>query len=75
MAEDGECTIAISEATLGRIEQRLGHTEFNTVDEYAEYVLDELTLLVSEDINPGDRAAVDEQEVKERLRSMGYLRE
>lgn len=75
MTEDNHRTITISEETFARVEEKLGHTEFNFVDEYAEYVLDELTLYVNEQFEPNDTEDVDEEEVRERLQSLGYLRE
>lgn len=75
MEKESEQTITISEKTFDRINKRLGHTEFNTVEEYIEYVLDELTLYVDAQFDADETEDVDEGEVKERLQSLGYLRE
>jgi len=75
MVEEANRTLTISEETFTRIEKRLGHTEFSSVDEYVEYVLDELTLYADDEFNASDTEDIDEGEVKERLQSLGYLRE
>jgi hypothetical protein len=75
MAEDADRTLTVSKETFTRIQNRLSHTEFNSVDEYAEYVLDELILYVNEQVDVSDTEDVDEEEIKERLRSLGYLRD
>ena len=75
MVEEADRTLTVSEEIFTRIENRLGHTEFSSVDEYVEYVLDELTLYVNEQSDANDTEDVDEEEVKERLKSLGYLRD
>ena len=67
--------ITISEETFNRIDNRLGHTEFDSVEEYVQHVLDELTLYVDAQFDSEDTEEVDGDEVRERLQSLGYLRE
>jgi hypothetical protein len=67
--------ITISEETFNRLDDRLGHTEFDSVEEYVQHVLDELTLYVDDQFDSEDTEEIEEEEVKERLRSLGYLRE
>ncbi len=54
------------------IEERVKVTEFNSVEEYVTYVLKQ----VLEQVNKEEEQAYskeDEEKVKERLRSLGYL--
>lgn len=59
---------------VGRVERRLPRTEFDSPEAYATYVLEEVLSHVESEAN-GDFEAVDETEVKNRLRSLGYLNE
>ncbi|ELZ30318.1 hypothetical protein C475_01247 [Halosimplex carlsbadense 2-9-1] len=67
--------ISISDDLIERIETRAEHTEFETADDYAEYVLHEV--LASLDADGADRRepAVDDEGVEDRLQSLGYLNE
>lgn len=56
----------------GRIEERLPYTEFDDIEAYITYVLEEVLTEVS-DID--DAIAVDEEQVQDRLESLGYLNE
>lgn len=56
----------------GRIEERLPYTEFDDIEAYITYVLEEVLTEVS-DID--DAVAVDEEQVQDRLESLGYLNE
>jgi Arc/MetJ-type ribon-helix-helix transcriptional regulator len=54
------------------IDQRVKETEFNSVEEYVTFVLEE----VLKDDDEEDEIAFspeDEEEVKKRLRALGYL--
>lgn len=53
-----------------RIESRLPHTEFSSVEEYVTYVLKEV-LNETEDVEA--EVAVDKTQVEDRLKSLGYL--
>lgn len=60
---------------IERVEGRLPRTEFDSTAEYITFVLEEVLHHV-EDASAGDDFdAVDEDEVEDRLRSLGYLNE
>lgn len=56
----------------GRIKERVTTTEFGSIEEYVTFVLEEV---LKEDTDEEETAfsEKDEQEVKKRLRSLGYL--
>jgi hypothetical protein len=66
-------TISIPAGVYDKIEKRLPKTEFKSVDEYATYVLEEVIRKVSEDEKPQEYTSEDEEKVKQRLKSLGYL--
>ncbi|GAJ06234.1 unnamed protein product, partial [marine sediment metagenome] len=57
----------------GRIEERVKATDFRSVDEYVTFVLEEV--LKEDDEQEGEKAfsKEDEEEIKQRLKSLGYL--
>lgn len=57
-----------------RVEHRLPRTDFDTPEEYVTYVMREVLYYVEEETDEGFEA-VDEADVKDRLRSLGYLNE
>jgi len=64
--------VYIPEEIYNKIEQRVADTEFDSVDEYIAFVLAE----VLKENDEEDRSAYskeDEEEVKKRLRALGYL--
>lgn len=56
----------------GRIEERVKATGFGSVDEYVMFILEEV---LKEEREEGDRvfSKEEEEEVKKRLRDLGYL--
>ena len=58
-----------------RVEKRLPRTEFDTSAEYITYVVEEVLYRVEKETDDDDFEAVDEDEVKDRLKSLGYLNE
>jgi hypothetical protein len=72
-------TIELPAETVAKLSQRLDATEFQTVDEYAAFVLDQvLDELRRQNDGPlneselaGDRSSGDD--VESRLESLGYL--
>lgn len=64
--------IRISKATHDRIKERLRRTGFTSVQDYVNYVLDEVLSSV-EDEEGEDMSDEDQEKVKERLRALGYL--
>lgn len=67
-------TIALPEDVLVRVDRRLPRTEFDTTEEYVTYVLEEVLAHV-EDADEAEFDTADEAEVKDRLKSLGYLEE
>lgn len=67
-------TIELPADLLSRADRRLPRTEFDTVEAYVTVVLEE-TLAHVESEPDEDFAAADEAEVKDRLKSLGYLNE
>jgi len=57
-----------------RIEARLSRSEFETVEEYVTFVLEEVLARVEDQTDADSNAdSVDRSEVDRRLRSLGYL--
>ncbi|MFC6835215.1 hypothetical protein [Halomarina ordinaria] len=66
-------TVTLPTDLYDRVDRRVPGTEFETVDAYVRYVMEEVLLHVERE---GDLAPrVDEAEVRSRLRSLGYLDE
>ena len=64
--------VLLSAELYGRIEERVKATGFGSVDEYVTFVLEEV---LKEEGEEGERAfsKEEEEEVKKRLRALGYL--
>lgn len=60
---------------ISRIEARLPRTEFETSEDYITYVMEEVLYRVEKETEDDDFEPVDEEEVKDRLKSLGYLNE
>lgn len=73
--QEGTKALDLGEEIVSRVEGRLSRTEFDTVEEYVTYVLEEVLSQVEADTEDEDFQAVDEAQVKDRLRSLGYLNE
>lgn len=64
-------TVFISAQLYGRLEKRVGDTGFSSVDEYVTFVLEEV---LKEEGGEGTAfTKEEEEEVKKRLRALGYL--
>jgi Arc/MetJ-type ribon-helix-helix transcriptional regulator len=70
--EQGTRTVELPEAVVSTFEARVEYTEFATVDEYIAFALDELGRNL-DSMESGQKATVDEDEVEDRLKSLGYL--
>lgn len=72
-ASDGDhAAVEVPKRVLSRIERRVEHTDFDSTSAYVTFVLEEVLASVeADDLND----AVDEDEVRDRLRSLGYLDE
>lgn len=74
MQENTEA-VNLPERIVERVEARLPRTEWDTPAEYITYVLEEVLYQVEKETEGDDFEPIDEEEVKERLRSLGYLNE
>lgn len=66
-------TVALSGSLTRRIEQRLPRSDFDSVDEYVEFVLREVLSRVDGPETEQSYDAVDKREIESRLESLGYL--
>lgn len=66
-------SVALPADVVERVEDRLPRTEWDEPGDYVTYVLEEVLYSVEADAGEGSREEVDEAEVKDRLRSLGYL--
>ena len=64
--------IKIPKDLIAIIEERVKETEFESVDEYATFVLEEVVKDDDEEIEEVF-SEEDEEKVKERLKALGYL--
>jgi Arc/MetJ-type ribon-helix-helix transcriptional regulator len=63
-------TVFMSAELYSKIAERIKDTDFSSVDEYVEFVLEEV---VSEDQSEKAFNEEEEKEVKKRLKELGYL--
>ncbi len=75
MSVEERQTVDLPERIVERVEQRLPRTEFDTSGEYITYVMEEVLYHVEQETEDDDFEPVDEDEVKDRLKSLGYLNE
>jgi len=74
-AHDPVETVELPERIVERVEARLPRTEFDSPAEYVTYVMEEVLYRVEQETEDDDFEPVDEEEVKDRLKSLGYLDE
>lgn len=68
-------TVSLSDELYSQIADRVEKTDFDTVDAYAQYVLEQVVAKASEqesDLGVSTNTD-DEENVKERLKGLGYL--
>lgn len=65
-----KCTVSISTPLHDKIKEKIKDTEFDSVSGYVEYVLQEL---LSDEGEAEEFSKEDEEKIKSRLRSLGYL--
>ena len=71
MKEKGEKkTVFLPAELYSRVEKRVKATDFGSVDEYVEFVLEEV---VKEEEEERTFSEEEEKEVKKRLKDLGYL--
>lgn len=73
--EEQTRSIHIPERVVKRVEDRLPRTEWDDPAEYITYVMEEVLYRVEEETDDEEFETVDEQEVEDRLKSLGYLDE
>lgn len=66
-------TVELPEGIITKIETRLPRTEWETPQDYICYVLEEVLVQVEEKSEESNINAINEDEVKNRLESLGYL--
>jgi Arc/MetJ-type ribon-helix-helix transcriptional regulator len=65
--------VKIPREILRKIEERIKETEFESVDAYVTFVLEEVIKEVDEEEPDEVLSEEDEKKVKERLKALGYL--
>jgi len=65
--------VRIPTRLIKEIEERIGVTEFGSVEEYVTFVLEEVVRDDEEEEHEEVFSEEDEAKVKERLRALGYL--
>jgi Arc/MetJ-type ribon-helix-helix transcriptional regulator len=68
--QEGKKAVFMPAELYGRIEERVKATDFRSVDEYVEFVLEEV---VKEEGEEKAFSEEEEKEVKRRLKDLGYL--
>jgi hypothetical protein len=68
-------SVDLPERIVSRVEDRLPRTEWETPEAYITYVMEEVLYHVERETEDDDFEPVDEDEVEERLKSLGYLDE
>ncbi|QCC48870.1 hypothetical protein [Halobellus limi] len=68
-------SVDIPERIVERVENRLSRTEWDDPGEYITYVMEEVLYQVEQETEDDDFEPVDEAEVEDRLKSLGYLNE
>jgi hypothetical protein len=67
-------SLDLPEEVVERVERRLPRTDFDTPEAYVTYVMREVLYYVESETDE-EFEAVDEADVRDRLRSLGYLDE
>ncbi|MUV88605.1 hypothetical protein GJ629_00790 [Halapricum sp. CBA1109] len=76
MAAEGQSrSVRLPEHVIARVEDRLPRTEWDEPEEYITYVMEEVLYRVEQETDDEEFEGVDEQEVEDRLKSLGYLNE
>lgn len=68
-------TVELPEYIVDKIEERLPRTEWNTPEPYITYVMEEVLYRVEDSTEDDNFEPVNESEVQNRLKSLGYLNE
>jgi len=76
MAADKEIVkISVKKPLALKLKKRMKDTEFKTLSEYVNFILEEVLSSLEEQDDEGDveYSEEDEEKVKQRLRDLGYL--
>lgn len=65
--------IPVSKHHIERIERRLPQTDFDSSSEYINFVLENVLYHVEQELDYEGSEVIDEEEVKDRLESLGYI--
>ena len=68
-------TVELPRRIVDRIEERLPRTKWDEPEGYITYVMEEVLYRVEKETEDDDFEPVDEEAVKSRLKSLGYLNE
>ncbi|CDK39325.1 hypothetical protein [Halorubrum sp. AJ67] len=66
-------TLELASGLIEQIEARIGPSEFETVDAYVEYVLEEMLYNMDKSDEKTDQGGPSKEDVEDRLKSLGYL--
>ena len=75
MGHEETRSVELPERIVERVEDRLPRTEWDDPASYITYVMEEVLYRVEQETADDDFEPVDEDEVKDRLKSLGYLNE
>ena len=67
--------LTISDDLAERIDARIQGTDFESADEYAEFVLSEVVTRVEREADRSSEPSTSREGVEDRLQSLGYLEE
>lgn len=67
--------IYLPDELLSKVKNRVKHSEFDDASAYVAYVLEEVFHEVEDNEGFGTNTEVDEGQVEDRLKSLGYLDE
>ena len=66
-------TIEVSDSIIAALRSRASEKNFDSVEEYIGFVLEQLVHRINEKDEAGSLSGDDEDAIKEKLRSLGYL--
>ena len=74
MASDDKIKIYIKKSLAIKLKKRLKETEFKTLSEYVNFILEEvLASLEEQDDEDTSYSPEEEEKVKQRLKDLGYI--
>jgi Arc/MetJ-type ribon-helix-helix transcriptional regulator len=65
--------VSLPEELIDRIEERIDHLEFESSEDYISYLLEEVLYHVEESNDLSESKSIDDQQIEDRLKSLGYL--